>query len=161
MQRGNSVSTTISKKQQQQRLFLCHYPGWPGLAIFVLICSRHFSRSYTSSLLKPYHFTSFFTPSSHDFFGEPFFFFPIISRSITSRIWELMSWWMTWPYHRRWLWIIISSIFTTTPILLQGTLVYTLSTSLTPHIILIIWYSTQRNLTSSATVSSMFHNSTT
>ena len=90
----------------------------------------------------------------HDFLGRPFFFFPIISTSITSRIWEFVSPRMTWPYHRRRLWIIISSIFTTTPTLSRRTSVDTLSTSLTPHIILIIRGSTPRNHTSPATVSS-------
>ena len=52
--------------------------------------------------------------SSHDFLGRPFFFFPVISSPITSRIWELIFWRMTWPYYCRQLWNIFS-IFTTTP----------------------------------------------
>ena len=68
-----------------------HYSGWPGLAIFALICSRYISRSYASSLLKSYRSRSFFTHSSYDFLGQPFFLFPVISSSITLRIWELMS----------------------------------------------------------------------
>ena len=43
------------------------------------------------------------------------FLYPVISSSITSRIWELMSRRMTWPYHRRRFCIIVSLIFTTTP----------------------------------------------
>ena len=62
-----------------------------GLAIFALICSCHFTRSYASSLLKPYRSRSFFTHSSHDFLGRPFFLFPGISCSMTSCIWELIS----------------------------------------------------------------------
>ena len=62
-----------------------------GLAIFALIRSRHFFRPYASSLLKSYRSKSFFTHSSHDFLGRPFFLFRDISTSITSRIWELMS----------------------------------------------------------------------
>ena len=69
---------------------------------------------YASSLLKPYHSRSFFTHSYYDFLGRPFFLLPVISSSITSRIWELMSWRMTWPFYRRRRWIITSSIFTTT-----------------------------------------------
>ena len=68
---------------------------------------------------------AFFTHSSHDFLGQPFFLFPVISSSITSRIWELMSQRMTWPYHLRWLWIIIPSLFTTTPTLFRRTSVDT------------------------------------
>ena len=119
---------------------------------FALIRSRHFSRSYASSLLKSYRSKSFFTCSSHDFLGRPFFLFPVISSFMTSCIWELMSRRMTWPYHHRQLWIIISSIFTTTPTLSRRTSVDTLSTTL--HIILIIQSSTPRNLASSAIVSS-------
>ena len=111
----------------KKRLFQYHYPSWPGLAIFALIHSRHFSWLYTSSLLKTCHSRSFFMHSSHDFLGWPFFLFTVISSSITSRIWELMSWWMTWPYHWRWLWI-ISSIFTTTYNLSWRTSVDTLLT---------------------------------
>ena len=40
------------------------YLGWLGLAIFALTCSRHFSWSYASSLLKPYCSRSFFLDSS-------------------------------------------------------------------------------------------------
>ena len=107
------------------------------LAIFVLICSCHFSWSYASSHRKPYCSRSFFMHSSQDSLGWPFFRFPVISSSITSRIWELMSWQMTWPHHYRWLWIITSSIFTTIPTLSHRTSVNTLSTSLTPHILII------------------------
>ena len=127
--------------------------GWPGLAIFAIIYSCHFFQSYTSSLLKPYHSKSFFRHSSNDFLGQPSFLFPLISTSITSCIWELMSPCMTCPYHCRWLQIITSLIFTITPTLSWRTSVDTLSTSLTPHI-LIIRHSTPCNLTSSATVSS-------
>ena len=52
--------------------------------------AHHFSRSYASSLLKPYCSRSLFTHSSHKFLGRPFFLFPVISSSITSCIWELM-----------------------------------------------------------------------
>ena len=62
-----------------------------GLLIVALIRSRHFFRSYISSLLKPYRSKSFFMHSTHDFLGRPFFLFAVISTSITSRIWELMS----------------------------------------------------------------------
>ena len=64
---------------------------WQVLGIFALIHSCYFFPSYASSLLKPYCSISFFTHSSHDFLGQPFFFFSVISTSITSRIWELMS----------------------------------------------------------------------
>ena len=70
--------------------------------------------SYASSLLKPYCSKSFFTDSSHDFLGWPFFLFPVNSTYITSRIWKLMSPRMTWLLNRKWRWIIISWIFTTT-----------------------------------------------
>ena len=136
-------------KIQQQSPF---YQDLLGLAIFSLIRSRHFFRSYASSLLMSYLFKSFFTHSFHDFLGRPFFLFPMISSSITSYIWELMFPRMTWPYHRRRFWIIISSIFTT-PTLSWRTSVDTLSTSLIQHIILIMRRCTPRNLTSSATVS--------
>ena len=111
-----------------------------GLTVFALIRSRHCSRLYASSLLKPYSSKSFFMHSSQDVFGWHFFFFSFISTSITSCIWELMSPCMAWPYHHRWLWMIISSNFTTTLTLWRGTLVDTLSTSYTPHIILIWLY---------------------
>ena len=91
---------------------------------------------------------------SHDFLSRLFFRFPVISSSITSSILELMSPLMTWPCHCRRLWIIISSIFTTTPTLSRKTSVDILSTSLTPYIILIIRYSTPRKLASSTTISS-------
>ena len=51
---------------------LMRYPDRLRQAIFALICSRHFSRSYESSRLKPYRSRSFFTHSSHDFLGRPF-----------------------------------------------------------------------------------------
>ena len=54
-----------------------------------LICSCHFCRSYTSSLLKSYCSKSFMD-SSHNFLGRPFFLFPVISSSITSHIWEFI-----------------------------------------------------------------------
>ena len=85
---------------------------------------------------------------------NPFSFFPVSSTSITSHICEMMSPNTTWPCHHRQLWIIISSIFTTTLTLSQRTSIDTLSTSLTPHIILIIWHSTQCNLISPTTVRS-------
>ena len=100
--------------QLQQRPFYCHCPGWPVLAIFALVCFRRFSRLYGFSLLKQHRFKSFFTHSSHDFFGRPFFLFSVISSSITSRIWELMSQRMTRPYQHRRLSLIMSSIFTRT-----------------------------------------------
>ena len=92
--------------------------------------------SYTSSVLMPYRSKSFFTHFYHDFLGRPFFLFLVISTA--SHIWELMPPRMTWPYHRRRLWIIISSIFTATPTPSRRTSVDILSASLTPHIILII-----------------------
>ena len=52
---------------------------------------------------------------------------------------------MTWPYHRRRLWMIISSVFTATPAISRRTLVTTPSTSFTPHI-LIIRRSTPRSV---------------
>ena len=58
------------------------------------------------------------------------------STSITLCIWEPMSLRMTWPYHRRQLWIIISPIFKARPTLSWRTSVDTLSISLTLHIIL-------------------------
>ena len=128
-----------------------HYSGWPGLAVFALIWSRYISRSYASSLLKSYRSRSFFTHSSYDFLGQTFFLFPVISSSITLRIWELMSRQIIMTDYRRRLCIIISTIFTTTK-LPQRTSVDTLLTSLTPNIIMIIRRSTQRNLASSATV---------
>ena len=128
-----------------------HYSGWPGLAIFALIWSRYISRSYASSLLKSYRSRSFFTHSSYDFLGQTFFLFPVISSSITLRIWELMSRQIIMTDDRRRLCIIISTIFTT-PELPQRTSVDTLLTSLTPNIIMIIRRSTQRKLASSATV---------
>ena len=132
-----------------------------GVSNFVLIWSHHISGSYASSLLKSYLSRSLFMHSSHDFLGWPFFLFPVISSSITSHIWEFMSRRLTWPNRRRRLKILISSIFAT-PTLSRRTSVDTLSTSLSPHIILVIRCSTLRNLPSSATVSSpMFHNSTT
>ena len=79
------------------------------------------------------------------------FIFPVISTSVISHIWELMSSRMTWPYHRRWFWTIISSIITTISTLLQRTSVGTLSTSLTPHV-LIIQRSTPCNLALSRTI---------
>ena len=117
-----------------------------GVSISALTCSYHFFRSYTSSLQKPYCSKSFLTHSSHDFFGQHFFLFQVISTYITSHIWELMSQHMTLPYHCKRLWIIRSSIFTATPILSQRSSVNTLSTSITPHIILIIWNSNPCNL---------------
>ena len=39
---------------KQQRPFQCRYPGWPGLTILALICSRRFFWLYASFLLKPY-----------------------------------------------------------------------------------------------------------
>ena len=121
-----------------------------GVSNFSPVSFCHFFRSYASSL-KPYRSKSFFTHSSHDFLGWSFFLFPGISTFIISRVWELMSPCMTWSYHRRRLWI-ISSIFTTTPTLSWRTSVDTLSTSLTPHIV-IIQCTTPCNLASSATVS--------
>ena len=79
--------------------------------------------------------------------------FPFILTSITSYIWELMSLRITLSYHHRWLWIIILSIYTTTSTQSLRTSVNTLSTSLTPHIILLILCSTLLNLTSSGTLS--------
>ena len=107
------VKKTCEQQQQQQHPFLWH-PGWPVLAIVALIRFRHFFRSYAFSLLKPYRSKSFFTHCSHDFLGRPFFLFPVISTSIISHIWELMYPRMTWPYYRRRLSIIISSMFTAT-----------------------------------------------
>ena len=97
--------------------------------------SNSLFRSYASALLKPYRSRSFLTLSSHDFLDWSFFLFPVISTSIISLIWELMSPRMTWPYHRRRLWITVSPIFTTTPTLSRRTSVDTLATRLTPHII--------------------------
>ena len=68
------------------------------------------------SLLEPCQFKSFFMHSYHDFLGRCFFLFPVISTSITLCIWELMSPRMTRPYHRRHLWIIVSSIFKQDPL---------------------------------------------
>ena len=45
----------------------------------------------TLSLLKQNRSRSFFMQSSHNLLGRPFFLFPVISSSITPRIWELMS----------------------------------------------------------------------
>ena len=70
-----------------------------------------------------------------------------------SGIWDLMSQQMTWPYHCRQFWIIIHLIFITTHTLSQRTTVDTLSTNLTPHI-LIIQISTPHNLALLAIVSS-------
>ena len=53
--------------------------------------------------------------------------FPVISTSMTSCICELMSRHMTWRYHRRQLWMIISSIFRKTPTLSRRTSINTLS----------------------------------
>ena len=113
----------------------------------------NFSCLYASPFLKPYCSRSFFMYCCNNFLGRPFFLFPIISSSITSSICKLMSWGMTRPYHHRQVWIIISLI--TTPTLSWRTSVNTLLTSLTPHLILIIWCSIPVYLASSATVS--FH----
>ena len=59
----------------------CSYSPSPFLSILHIL----------SSQLKPHCSKSFFTHSSHNFFGRPFFLFPVISTSITSSIWELMS----------------------------------------------------------------------
>ena len=77
---------------------------------FFLIRSCHFYRTYAYSLLQPYRFISFFTHSCYNFLGRRFFFFSVISSSITSRIWKLMSPRMTWPYHRRRFWIRTTTI---------------------------------------------------
>ena len=74
----------------------------------------------------------------HNFIGQYFFLFPVISSSITLCIWELMFGQMTWPCHGRQFWIIISSIYSTTPNLSWRISVNTLSNSLTSPIILII-----------------------
>ena len=66
--------------------------------------------------------------------------FPSNFSSVTLCIWELMSPRMTLSYHRRWLSVIISSIFTAMPTLSRRTSVDTLSTSLTPHILIIQCY---------------------
>ena len=68
---------------------------------------------------------------------------------------ESMSPCMTWPYHRRRLWIIVSSVFITTPTLSQRTSINNFPTSLTLHIILIIRRSTPCNLASFATVTNI------
>ena len=60
-----------------------------GVSNFRSMRSHHFFRSYASSLLKPYRSKSFFTHSSYGFLGWPFFSFPVISTSVTSRIWEI------------------------------------------------------------------------
>ena len=86
---------------------------------------------------------------------RPFFLFPVIPSSITLRICKLVSPRIIWPYHHTWLWIIISSIFTTTPNLSRRTSADTLLTSLTSHIILIMRHSIPRKLVSSTTLS--FH----
>ena len=78
---------------------------------------------------------------------------PTISYSITSSIWELVSQQMAWPCHHIQLWIIISLIFTATPILSWRTTVDTLSTSLSLHN-LIIQGSTPCNFASSTTLHS-------
>lgn len=67
-----------------------------------------FFLSYVSSLLKPDH-------SKSSFLCRLFFLFPVISTSMTPHIWDLISPCMTRPKHHRWLGIIMSSIFTTTP----------------------------------------------
>ena len=105
----------FNKTTQKHLFYYILSSGWPGLEIFALIRPRHFFRSYTSSLFKLYRFKSFFAPSCHDFLARPFFLFPVISTSITSRIWELMSPCMIWPYHRRQLWIILN-LYNTQPI---------------------------------------------
>ena len=107
---------------------------------------------------SPYSSKSFNTPSSHNFLGQPFFLFPVISISITSHIWELMSPCMTWSYHQWRLWIITFWIFTT-PTLSQRTSFNTLSMSLTIRNILIIQLSTPHNFASSTTVISIFPHS--
>ena len=124
-----------------------------GVGNFCFNFLSSFSQLYASSLLRPNGSRSFFTLSSHDFLGPPFFLFPVISSFITSYIWELMSQWMTWPYHHRQLWIIISLIFATIPTLSWRTSVDIVSTSLTPDIILIIQCSMPRKLALSATLS--------
>ena len=98
----------------EQRPLQCHYPSWPSLAIFALICSRHFSQSYLSSFLKSYRSRSFFTHSSHDFLGLPFF--PNFKLHNLTHLGVDVST-DGIPYHGRRLCIIISSIFTTTPTL--------------------------------------------
>ena len=76
------------------------------------------------------------------------------STSITLCIWELMSLRMTWPYHQRQLWIILSPIFKARPTLSWRTSVDALSISLTLHIILSCNVPPPRSLASSKTGSS-------
>ena len=87
------------------------------------------------------------------FLGQLLFLLPVNSVSITSHIWELISPRMTWPYHRKRLWIIISSAFTTTP---------TLSRRISVNTLIILSHPTHnpdptkpRNHASSAAVSSL------
>lgn len=56
-------------------------------------------------------------PNFQNFIVRPFFLFSYISNSLTSSIWRLVSWWVTWLYHRKWLCTNIFFIFTTTPTL--------------------------------------------
>ena len=117
-----------------------------GIAIFGSFCQL-----CASFLLNGYFSRSFFMHSFCNFLGQLFFLFPVISSFIISCIWELMSWQMTQPYKHTRLWI-ICWICTATPTLSWRTLVNTLSTSLTPSIILIMQHHTPCNFTSSATV---------
>ena len=105
--------------------------------------------------LKPYHSKYFCTHCSQDFLGWPFFLFPVISTSITSHTWELISACMTWPYHTAdgFKLLYSQSIFTTTPYYKEHQSIPYQSVS-PSDIILIIWRSTPCNLVSSATVSS-------
>lgn len=57
---------------------------------------------------KPYCSIYFSAQSSYNFLGQPFFLLPVISSSIISNIWELMSQQMKWPYHCRYHYHIIN-----------------------------------------------------
>ena len=144
-----TTTMTTTAKTTTKMTVLMSYPHWLGLAIW--LASLAFD--WTHPL-----------PSSH-ILDQPFFLFQVISFSITLHIRELMSPCMTWPHHHRQVWIFISyyNIFTATLTLSWRTLVDTQSTSLIPHIILIIQHSTPCNHASSATVSSQVpkqHNKT-
>ena len=52
-------------------------------------CSSSLSTFF--SIVRILSSQAFFAHSSHDFLDLPFFLFPVIPTSITSRIWELMS----------------------------------------------------------------------
>ena len=76
-------------------------------------------------------------PNFQNFVGHPFFLFSYISNSLTSSIWRLVSWWVTWLYHRKWLCTNIFFIFTATPTFSLRTALESPLTSRTPHILTI------------------------